>query len=402
MSLIKKLGLGVSSSMDSDHGSSLPLYSRIVASESEPALDAYCRGEADTNELDEIENGQLHTYPPRPRRHHGQSAPTASSSTTAVSTAAGPSAAERLAGLFRTRFLADFTLGFADGLTVPFALTAGLSSLGHTDTVIYAGMAEICAGSISMGIGGYLSARGEKKVADAKAAAAAAAASAKATSSSMSMVADDVRGSRPLGAVGPEKEGVSILTSSGKAAVARYLRPLELPPQLLDMVLDHLQSRPEIEESLAFRTGAEDDEDDDEEEETPTSPIFVGVSVSLGYLLGGLLPLFPYFFVSQVGSGLFWSFVVCIVVLFLFGFSKDFFVESRSRDHEGLREMKEPVPGLMAPSGRWNRTRIPWGDIGRSAWEGLQMVILGSVAALAAVVCVRLFEGMRAQTPASQ
>lgn len=48
-----------------------------------------------------------------------------------------------------SRFLADFTLGFADGLTVPFALTAGLSSLGETQTVIYAGMAEICAGSIS-------------------------------------------------------------------------------------------------------------------------------------------------------------------------------------------------------------------------------------------------------------
>jgi hypothetical protein len=49
-----------------------------------------------------------------------------------------------------SRFLADFTLGFADGLTVPFALTAGLSSLGQTDTVIYTGMAEICAGSISI------------------------------------------------------------------------------------------------------------------------------------------------------------------------------------------------------------------------------------------------------------
>ena len=48
-----------------------------------------------------------------------------------------------------SRFLADFTLGFADGLTVPFALTAGLSSLGETKTVIYAGAAEICAGSIS-------------------------------------------------------------------------------------------------------------------------------------------------------------------------------------------------------------------------------------------------------------
>ena len=62
---------------------------------------------------------------------------------------------------FLTRFLSDFTLGFSDGLTVPFALTAGLSSLGRTDTVISGGLAELCAGSISMGIGGYLAARDE-------------------------------------------------------------------------------------------------------------------------------------------------------------------------------------------------------------------------------------------------
>ncbi|XDG01481.1 hypothetical protein ABKA04_001096 [Annulohypoxylon sp. FPYF3050] len=61
-----------------------------------------------------------------------------------------------------SQFLSHFTLGFADGLTVPFALTAGLSSLGQTKTVIYAGTAEICAGCISMGIGGYLAARGEQ------------------------------------------------------------------------------------------------------------------------------------------------------------------------------------------------------------------------------------------------
>ncbi|KAF4951457.1 hypothetical protein FSARC_12912 [Fusarium sarcochroum] len=59
------------------------------------------------------------------------------------------------------RFLSDFTLGFSDGLTVPFALTAGLSSLGKTDTVITGGLAELCAGSISMGIGGYLAALDE-------------------------------------------------------------------------------------------------------------------------------------------------------------------------------------------------------------------------------------------------
>ena len=211
-------------------------------------------------------------------------------------------------GLFRlpslARFLADFTLGFADGLTVPFALTAGLSSLGRTDTVIYAGMAEICAGSISMGIGGYLAARGE-------------------------------------------------VASEKGSHVDGYLAPLDLPPQLHEMVLQHIRGCPTITDALTH------------EEDMP-SPILSGSSVAVGYLLGGMLPLFPYLLVDQVKDGLLWSFVVCAVALFVFGFSKDF-----ALGHES------------APGRR----------IRHSVWEGAQMVILGSVAALAAVLCVRAFEG---------
>lgn len=59
------------------------------------------------------------------------------------------------------RTISDVTLGLSDGLTVPFALTAGLAALGDTKIVVFAGMAEILAGSISMGIGGYLGASGE-------------------------------------------------------------------------------------------------------------------------------------------------------------------------------------------------------------------------------------------------
>lgn len=59
------------------------------------------------------------------------------------------------------RTIADATIGLSDGLTVPFALTAGLSALGDTKVVIFGGLAEICAGAISMGIGGYLAAKGE-------------------------------------------------------------------------------------------------------------------------------------------------------------------------------------------------------------------------------------------------
>ena len=59
------------------------------------------------------------------------------------------------------RIISDATIGLSDGLTVPFALTAGLSALGDTNVVIYGGLAELIAGGISMGLGGYLGARSE-------------------------------------------------------------------------------------------------------------------------------------------------------------------------------------------------------------------------------------------------
>lgn len=59
------------------------------------------------------------------------------------------------------RLISDATIGLSDGLTVPFALTAGLSALGTTRTVIFGGLAELIAGAISMGLGGYLGAKSE-------------------------------------------------------------------------------------------------------------------------------------------------------------------------------------------------------------------------------------------------
>jgi hypothetical protein len=59
------------------------------------------------------------------------------------------------------RVISDATIGLSDGLTVPFALTAGLSALGNTRVVIYGGFAELIAGAISMGLGGYLGAKSE-------------------------------------------------------------------------------------------------------------------------------------------------------------------------------------------------------------------------------------------------
>ena len=69
-------------------------------------------------------------------------------------------ASERHSGL--GDIIRDITIGFADGLTVPFALTAGLSSLGSSKIVIVGGLAELFSGAISMGLGAYLAAVTER------------------------------------------------------------------------------------------------------------------------------------------------------------------------------------------------------------------------------------------------
>lgn len=258
-----------------------------------------------------------------------------------------------LSRLSLSRFLADFTLGFADGLTVPFALTAGLSSLGQTETVIYAGMAEICAGSISMGIGGYLSARGDTR------------------SASAHVTSEE------------EEEKIQMDEKAGQV-VDRYLAPLDLPPELLDLVQEHIAGRDDVAAAVE-RTMAPEEE---EEEDLPSAPWMSGLSVAMGYLIGGSLPLFPYFIVKQVGDGLLWSFIVCVIALFSFGFIKDFVLHTQAAKEEIW--LKEQGLGKQG----WT-----WRDMCRSAWEGTQMVILGSLAALAAVLCVRLFEGMGQHGP---
>jgi len=62
------------------------------------------------------------------------------------------------------RTVSDAIIGLSDGMTVPFALTAGLSALGDTKVVVFGGLAELIAGAISMGLGGYLGAKSEEYV----------------------------------------------------------------------------------------------------------------------------------------------------------------------------------------------------------------------------------------------
>lgn len=59
------------------------------------------------------------------------------------------------------RIISDAILGLSDGLTVPFALSAGLSAFGNTKVVVLGSLAELVAGAISMGLGGYVGAKSE-------------------------------------------------------------------------------------------------------------------------------------------------------------------------------------------------------------------------------------------------
>ncbi|KAI1151560.1 Ccc1 family [Nemania diffusa] len=240
-----------------------------------------------------------------------------------------------------SRHLADFTLGFSDGLTVPFALTTGLSSLGETGTVIKAGTAELFAGAISMGIGGYLAAKGEQR-----------------SDTNDDSLKDDEY----------SISSVPLYETQEDQRVSDYLAPLQLPPDLLQSIMVHAKSSSDIASRLRDITSPA-------VEPVPTSPIFSGLSVALGYLIGGLLPLAPYFFVRNVDQGQRWSLGICLVALFLFGFAKEYILDSSS----------------MSKS--MSTKKAQWRIIKRSLWEGITMVILGGLAALAAVLAVRFFSG---------
>ncbi|KAF4119885.1 VIT family [Geosmithia morbida] len=309
-------------------------------------------------------------------------------------------------------FLADYTLGFSDGLTVPFALTAGLSSLGRTDTVIYAGLAELCAGSISMGIGGYLSALDAAK------------AQTNGNSRHGSSIGSDVdeeeaRGMLPavnkpswptggrrgsLGSLDSQSSsvlfqddkvmytGVSVDNSATNDAVENHLAPLDLPSDLVLHIISTLRQRQgtsQASQALALHRQRRDrpqrprgKEDDEPADNVALSPLTSGLSIALGYSVGGLIPLLPYLFMSTIGSALWWSAALCLAALFLFGFGKSWLLGDGGEEYRGrLRKASYAM--------RWRQ----------GLWEGFMMLILGSMAAGAAVLCVNLAEGAGHEGP---
>ncbi len=179
----------------------------------------------------------------------------------------------------------DIVLGMSDGLTVPFALSAGLSSaLGDNHLITTAGIAEIIAGCIAMGLGGYLAGRTEAEHYD----------------SELKREYYEVDNF-------PEKEAQEV-----KEILADY----GISEHVQQVFVDDLAKDKEkyVDFMMKYELGLE--------KPAPNAALKSGLLIGLAYVVGGFIPLISYFFTDTPHQGLFYSCIITSIVLFAFGFIK--------------------------------------------------------------------------------
>lgn len=179
----------------------------------------------------------------------------------------------------------DIVIGMADGLTVPFALAAGLSgAVDSTHIVLTAGIAEIAAGSIAMGLGGYLSGRTDIE----------------------HYRSEEAREYYEVDHF-PEKERQEV-----KDIFAGY----GISETVQDEIVDELSKdkKKYVDFMMRYELGLEEPSAN----RARNSALTIGAS----YIVGGLIPLMPYMFFSNVHTGLMVSAIVTLIALLGFGFVK--------------------------------------------------------------------------------
>lgn len=179
----------------------------------------------------------------------------------------------------------DIVIGMSDGLTVPFALAAGLTgAIASSHIILTAGFAEIAAGAIAMGLGGYLAARSDAE----------------------HYASERLREEQEIVSL-PEVEAQEVreifqsygLTDTESASVVASLR--QRPQDWVDFM-------------MRFELGLD--------EPDPTRARISAWTIALSYVVGGLLPLLPYMFFADIHTALWWSVAVTPVALFVFGYVK--------------------------------------------------------------------------------
>ncbi len=182
-------------------------------------------------------------------------------------------------------FITDIVIGMSDGLTVPFALAAGLSgAVNSNSVVITAGIAEIVAGSIAMGLGGYLVGKTEQDHYQAE----------------LKREYDEVEQI-------PEKEKDEV-----KLVFAQY----GLNESTQNIIADELAKDKTnwVDFMMKYELGMEKPDVN----RARNSAATIGIS----YIVGGLIPLSGYFFTPTPYDGLMISTILTIICLFIFGYFK--------------------------------------------------------------------------------
>ena len=186
----------------------------------------------------------------------------------------------------------DIVIGMSDGLTVPFALAAGLSgAVEATGIIITAGLAEIAAGSIAMGLGGYLAARTDAE----------------------HFASERAREERETKEM-PETEA---------AEVADVFCSYGLANDTVTTVVNAIRADKTrwVDFMMRFELGLE--------EPDPKRARRSALTIALSYIAGGFVPLAPYFFFKSIHYALIGSVILTLLALLIFGYVKGRFTTAR-------------------------------------------------------------------------
>lgn len=182
----------------------------------------------------------------------------------------------------------DIVIGMSDGLTVPFALAAGLTgAISQSRLIITAGFAEIAAGSIAMGLGGYLAARGDAE----------------------HYVSERRR----------EEDEISRVPEAEATEVREIFQTYGLTPEESATVVQSLRKRPQswVDFMMRFELGLEPPD--------PQRAWKSALTIALAYIVGGMIPLSAYLFAADAHAALRVSIVVTLLALAVFGAVKGHF-----------------------------------------------------------------------------
>ncbi|RWV82115.1 hypothetical protein BHE74_00051833 [Ensete ventricosum] len=197
----------------------------------------------------------------------------------------------------------DVIMGVSDGLTVPFALAAGLSGANAPSSLILtAGLAEVAAGAISMGLGGSVTSSAVPFPAVA-----------------LMYLAAKSEADHYIRELKREQEEIITVPDTEAAEVGELLSQYGLEPHEYGPIVNSLRKKPQA--WLEFELGLEKPD--------PRRALESAVTIALSYVVGGMVPLLPYVFIPTALKAMFTSIGLTLVALLFFGYIKGRFTGSR-------------------------------------------------------------------------